>query len=400
MKRLLDMKHLLHERLVMTTSPFAPSATAIVLGALMGAFLVVPSNAERFSTDLVEVEVETVASGLQHPWGMAFLPGGELLVTERPGRLRILLPDGRLSQPIAGLPDVVAAGQGGLLDVAIDPDFAGNSLVYFSFSESRDGGSALSVARGRLDPAQNALSDVDVIFRQLPAVGGGRHYGSRLVFSNDGRLFITAGDRGNHSSESQNPRNHIGAVMRINPDGSIPRDNPGVGREDWADEIWSIGHRNIQGAAMRPGTGQFWANEHGARGGDEINLIEPGKNYGWPVISYGVHYSGAPIGEGTVKPGMEQPVYYWDPSIAPSGMAFYTGNAFPEWRGNILVGGLAGQLLSRLTLRGDAVVDEERMLRDLNARIRAVSQGPDGLVYLLTDAADGRVLRLSPAQAR
>jgi len=380
----------------------APAATlrGFGIGVLMSAILVSPAAAQRFSTDLVEIDVEAVASGLEHPWGMAFLPGGELLITERPGRLRVLLPDGGLSQPIGGVPAVAAAGQGGLLDVAIDPDFASNSLVYFSFAESRDGGAALSVARGRLDLEQNSLSDVEVIFRQQPAVGGGRHFGSRVVFANDGTLFVTAGDRGDHSDQSQNPENHIGAVMRINPDGSIPQDNPGVGRDDWADEVWSIGHRNIQGATMRPGTDQFWTNEHGARGGDEVNLIAPGLNYGWPVISYGVHYSGAPIGEGTARPGMEQPVYYWDPSIAPSGMAFYTGDAFPEWQGNVLIGGLVGQLLSRLTMRGDAVVDEERMLQGLNARIRAVAQGPDGLVYLLTDAADGRVLRLSPAGSR
>jgi glucose/arabinose dehydrogenase len=367
---------------------------------LMSAILVSPAAAQRLSTELYELDVEAVASGLEHPWGMAFLPDGELLITERPGRLRVLLPDGGLSQPISGVPTVADAGQGGLLDVAIDPDYASNGLVYFSFAESRDGGAALSVARGRLDLEQNSLSDVEVIFRQQPAVGGGRHFGSRVVFANDGTLFVTAGDRGDHSDQSQNPQNHIGAVMRINPDGSIPQDNPGVGRDDWADEVWSIGHRNIQGATMRPGTNQFWTNEHGARGGDEVNLIEPGLNYGWPVISYGVHYSGAPIGEGTARSGMEQPVYYWDPSIAPSGMAFYTGDAFPEWQGNVLIGGLVGQLLSRLTMRGDAVVDEERMLQGLNARIRAVSQGPDGLVYLLTDAADGRVLRLSPAGSR
>jgi aldose sugar dehydrogenase len=381
-------------------------APVLAISLLTSALLMSPATAqsagtvERLSTELYELDVETVASGLEHPWGMAFLPGGELLVTERPGRLRVVLPDGRLSQPVGGVPAVAAAGQGGLLDVAIDPDFASNSLVYFSFAEAREGGAGLSVARGRLDLARNGLGDVEIIFRQQPAVGGGRHFGSRVVFANDGTLFVTAGDRGDHSDQSQNPQNHIGAVMRINPDGSIPQDNPGVGRDDWADEVWSIGHRNIQGAAMRPGTDQFWTNEHGARGGDEVNLIEPGLNYGWPVISYGVHYSGAAIGEGTARPGMEQPVYYWDPSIAPSGMAFYTGDAFPEWRGNALIGGLVGQLLSRLTMRGDAVVDEERMLQGLNARIRAVSQGPDGLVYLLTDASDGRLLRLSPAGSR
>jgi aldose sugar dehydrogenase len=379
----------------MQPSSKVPALAAISFGLVLCVVVASPASAQRFSSEHVEIEVETLASGLEHPWGMAFLSGEEILVTERPGRMRILRADGGLSQPLGGVPAVAASGQGGLLDVALDPDFARNAMIYFAFAESRDGGAGLSVARARLDREANALEDVEVVFRQQPAVGGGRHFGARLVFADDGRLFIGAGDRGDHSAESQNPQNHIGAIMRIERDGSIPQDNPGVGRADWADEVWSIGHRNIQGAAMRPGTSQFWANEHGARGGDEVNLIQRGLNYGWPVISFGVHYSGAPIGEGTAREGMEQPVYYWDPSIAPSGMAFYTGDAFPQWRGDILIGGLAGQVLSRLTLRGDVVVSEERMLQGI-ARIRDVREGPDGLVYLLTDAADGRVLRLSP----
>lgn len=356
-----------------------------------------PALADVFETEHGPVSVETVAEGLENPWGLAFLPDGAMLVTERPGRLRIAAPDGTLSRPLSGAPDVAASGQGGLLDIALDPDFAGNGLIYLSFAEARDGGAALSVMRARLDREALALRDGEVIFRQQPAVPGGRHFGSRLAFSPDGSLFITAGDRGDRSDEAQNPANHIGAVMRVNPDGSIPAGNPGETRQGWAAEIWSIGHRNVQGAAIDPATGLLWTVEHGARGGDEINIPQAGKNYGWPVISYGRQYSGAPIGEGTSRPDMEQPAYYWDPSIAPSGMTFYQGDAFPEWRGNVFVGALAGSHLARLTVDGSAIVAEERLLDALGERIRDVRSGPDGLIYLLTDSSDGRILRLAPA---
>jgi len=352
---------------------------------------------ERVATQDYELLVETVASGLRHPWSLAFLPDGAMLVTERVGTVRLVTPDGRVSDPLAGTPPVADINQGGMLDIALDPDFAENRRVYMAYAEERGGGIGLSVARAALDREAEAFATPQVIFRQMPALSGGRHFGSRLVFHPDGTLFITAGDRGSHSDESQEPANHIGAIMRINPDGSIPAGNPHESMPGWAPEIWSIGHRNVQGAAMRPGTEQLWAHEHGARGGDEINLIEPGLNYGWPVIAYGVHYSGAPIGLGTHEEGMTQPVFYWDPSIAPSGMAFYEGDAFPQWRGDLFVGALAGRLLSRLTFAGDAVIAEERMLGGLGERIRDVRNGPDGALYLLTDAENGRILRLVPA---
>ncbi len=352
---------------------------------------------ERVVTQDYELLVETVASGLEHPWSLAFLPDGAMLVSERSGVIRLVTRDGRVSDPLGGTPSVAAVNQAGMLDIALDPDFKENGLVYMAFAEERDGGIALSVARATFDREAQAFAAMQVIFRQHPAVSGGRHLGSRLVFHPDGTLFITAGDRGGHSDEAQEPGNHIGAIMRINPDGSVPPGNPHETTGAWAPEIWSIGHRNVQGAAMRPGTAQFWTHEHGARGGDEVNLIAPGLNYGWPVISYGVHYSGAPIGLGTREEGMEQPVYYWDPSIAPSGMSFYTGEAFPEWQGDLFVGALAGRMVSRLTFAGDSVVAEERMLGELGERIRDVRTGPDGALYLLTDAENGRILRLVAA---
>jgi glucose/arabinose dehydrogenase len=353
------------------------------------------ADAMEFTTQKARVRVVTVADGLDHPWGMAFLPDGALLVTERSGQLRIVR-DGEVSDPIAGVPEVRDRGQGGLLDVALDPNFATTRLVYLSYSEAGGEGAGTAVARGRLEGAR--LANTQVIFRQQPKTGGGNHFGSRLVFARDGTLFVTLGERFDYRDEAQNPANHLGKIVRINPDGSVPSDNPFVGRGDGArPEIWSLGHRNVQGAAINPETGALWTDEHGPRGGDEINIPQAGKNYGWPVIGYGVHYSGAKIGVGTAKPGLEQPVYYWDPSIAPSGMAFYTGDRFAGWRGNLFVGALKYRLLVRLELDGTRVVAEERMLKDLDERIRDVRQGPDGLIYLLTDSDDGRILRLEPA---
>ena len=344
------------------------------------------------------VRVETVARGLEHPWALAFLPDGRMLVTERPGRLRIVERDGRISDPLAGVPQVLARGQGGLLDVALDPRFADNRLVYLSYAEPGAGGTAgTAVARGRL--GQGRLEDVRVIYQQQPKVRGAAHFGSRLVFARDGTLFVTQGDRAAYSDGAQDLSVGIGKIVRINPDGSVPRDNPFVGRAGARPEIWSYGHRNVQSAALHPRTGQLWTVEHGARGGDELNRPEAGKNYGWPVITYGVDYSGAKIGEGTAKPGMEQPVYYWDPVIAPSGMTFYTGDALPDWKGSLFIGSLDPGLLVRLTLKDGRVAREERYLADLGERIRDVRQGPDGLVYLLTDSGDGRVLRVLPAAA-
>ena len=340
------------------------------------------------------VRAETYASGLVFPWALAFMPDGRLLVTERPGRLRIVGTDGTLSAPLAGVPAVQAVGQGGLLDVALDPAFATNRLVYLSFAEPDGDLAGTAVARGTLGAA--GLENVTVIYRQRPKVKGNAHFGSRLVFANDGTLFITQGERQNYRDRAQDLRQGLGKFMRINPDGSIPADNPFVGRDDAQPEIWSFGHRNGQAAALDPATGQLWTVEHGARGGDELNHPEKGKNYGWPVITYGRDYSGASIGEGTAKEGMEQPVYYWDPVIAPSGMTFYTGDAIPGWKGSILIGSLTPGGLVRLELSGGHVVKEERYLGDLRERIRDVQQGPDGFVYAVTDNPSGRVLRVRP----
>lgn len=351
---------------------------------------------KRYPSSAGELTVETVASGLENPWGLAFLPDGRMLVTERPGRLRLVETDGKLSRPISGLPNVMARGQGGLLGIALDPAFAQNRLVYLSFSEPRSGGNGTSVTRGRLNEQGTALSGVEVIFRQMPTISSNMHFGSRLVFDRTGALFVTVGDRYSQRDQAQNPANHIGKVIRIRPEGGTPAGNPK--KDGWAPENWSIGHRNVQGAALHPETGQLWTAEHAARGGDEINTPKAGLNYGWPLITYGVDYSGAKIGEGTAKPGMEQPLFYWDPSIAPSGAAFYTGPVWPTWKNSLFVGALAGQMLVRLSTQGETVTGEERLLTDIGARIRDVVQGPDGLLYLLSDDADGKVLRVRPVQ--
>ncbi|KFG69225.1 PQQ-dependent sugar dehydrogenase [Microvirga sp. BSC39] len=370
-------------------------ACVLTLGALPPALA---QDTQRFRTDKVEVIVETVARDLQNPWGLAFLPDNRMLVTERAGRLRIVEANGSLSEPIEGLPRIAVRGQAGLLDVALDPSFAQNRLVYLSFAEDRgEGRAGTSVARARLSDNGRALESLNVIFRQEPSHTGNNHWGSRLVFDRDGNLFVTLGDRFDLRNQAQNPANHIGKIVHIKPDGSAAPGNPFLNREDARPEIWSIGHRNLQSAALHPTTGELWTVEHGARGGDEVNIPQKGKNYGWPVISYGVDYSGAKIGEGTKKTGLEQPVYYWDPSIAPSGMAFYTGDKFPAWRGSVLVGALAGKLVSRLETNGNRVTGEERMLQQLGERIRDVRQGPDGFVYLLTDSRNGRILRMKPA---
>lgn len=347
------------------------------------------------------VRVETVARGLDHPWGFAFLPDGRIIVTERSGGVRIVGRDGRLSAPLVGVPAVVARGQGGMLDVALDPAFAQNRTIYLSFSEPGDGGtSGTSVARARLAQSGTALEDLKVIYRQEPKVSSGNHFGSRLVFGRDGTLFVTQGDRFSYRERAQQLSSGIGKVVRINTDGSIPKDNPFVGRGDARPEIWSYGHRNQQAAALHPETGQLWTVEHGAAGGDELNQPEADKNYGWPVITYGRDYSGRRIGEGVAKEGMEQPVYYWDPVIAPSGMIFYTGDKYPGWRGSILIGSMQPGALVRLTLNNGVVTNEERYLGDLRERIRDVQQGPDGYVYLITDSSEGRVLRVLPAAGR
>lgn len=339
-----------------------------------------------------------VASGLSHPWGLALLPDGDWLVTERPGRLRVVSAEGRIGAPITGLPAVDARGQGGLLDVILSPDFASDRMIYWSYAEPREGGNATAVARGRLADDETSVSEVEVIFRAQPAYDGDKHFGSSLAFDPAGHLFITLGERSDRSMrpQAQDLGSDMGKVIRINADGSVPTDNPFVGRAGARPEIWSLGHRNVQGIAVQPGTGAVWTIEHGTRGGDELNRPEAGQNYGWPIIAYGVEYAGGPINEGiTARQGLAQPVYYWDPVIAPGGAAFYDGAMFPGWRGNLLIGGLGGKSLTRLVLAGDRVVGEERLLTDFGKRIRDVAVAGDGAVWVITDENDGQLVRLS-----
>lgn len=349
-------------------------------------------------TETGTIKVETLAEGLDHPWGMAFLPDGRLLVTERAGDLRIMSADGTLTEPLSGVPKVVANGQGGLLDVALDPNFADNKLVYLSYSEPGDGGAGTAVARGRL--AGNAVEDVKVIFRQTPKVSGGNHFGGRLAFTPDGKLFITLGDRFKFEP-AQDLTSHLGKIVRINPDGSVPQDNPFIGQKDAQPEIWSYGHRNVESAAIHPKTGKLWELEFGPKGGDELNIPGPGLNYGWPVVSWGKHYDGKDIPNPPTHPEFADAVRHWTPVISPSGITFYTAEAYPgwtadtipAWKGNLLIGGLSSQAIIRLTLDGETITGEERI--PMGARIRDVEQGPDGAVYALTDAGDGAVLRLT-----
>ncbi|MBX3549152.1 MAG: PQQ-dependent sugar dehydrogenase [Xanthobacteraceae bacterium] len=371
---------------------------------LLPLLFAVPASAQTEATvvksEKAQISVEVIASGLQNPWGLAFLPDGRALVTERPGRLRIIGKDNKLSDPVAGVPEVAAVGQGGLLDVALSPNFVKDNLVFLSFAEPRGAnGSSTSVARGKFveKNGKASLEDVKVIFRQEPARPGGFHFGSRLVFARDGNLFITTGER-NLKTPAQELSNHIGKIIRVTPDGGVPKDNPFVKNKDAKPEIWSYGHRNVQGAVLHPQTGKLWIVEHGPRGGDEINIPEAGKNYGWPVIGYGIDYSGAKIHENTHKEGMEQPIHYWTPSIAPSGAMFYTGDLFPEWKGNLFTGSLVFTSLYRVELNGEKFVKEEALLEAAGDRIRDVRQAPDGAIWLLTDARNGKVLRLTPAK--
>lgn len=369
-------------------------ARIVLLTLATAGLLSPPAMAETYKSEKVSFEVETFAEGLEHPWGLAFLPDGRMLVTERPGRLRIVSIDGTVSAPIAGVPEVYAQGQGGLLDVALAPDFARSRVIYLSYSEPGEGGAGTAVSRARLGDA--GLENVQLVFRQAPKLSGGAHFGSRLVFSRDGHLYITTGDR-RRGETAQSLALEQGKVIRVMLDGSVPRDNPFASQANASAKVWSYGHRNLQGAALHPETGALWTVEHGAMGGDEINTPKPGRNYGWPAITYGVDYSGAKIGEGTAKAGMEQPVHYWDPSIAPSGMLFYTGDRFPAWKNNLFVGSLKFGRLVRLEVNGERVTNEERLLEGFRERIRDVRQGPDGLIYLLTDEDNGRVLRVEPA---
>lgn len=343
-------------------------------------------------------QVTKIAGGFNKPWGIAFLPNGRMLVSEKPGRLRIVTAQGGKSEPVAGLPPVDARGQGGLLDVELAPDYARSRQIYWTYYEPRQGGNGLAVARGRLVYGpQPRVENVKVIFRMLPTLESTMHAGGRMVWAPDGKLFVTLGDRSILPGrvQAQSLDSHFGKIIRINADGSVPRDNPFVGRQGARPEIWSSGHRNVLSAAL-DGQGRLWAVEMGPRGGDELNRPEPGKDYGWPTIGYGEEYSGKPIHKTTTARGLEQPVYYWDPVISPSGMTIYSGKLFPEWRGNVFVGGLSSKALVRLVLNGDRVVGEERLLTDRNSRIRDVVEGPDGALYLLTDAENGSLFKMTP----
>lgn len=346
----------------------------------------------------VAFDVVVVAKGLEKPWSVEPLPGGDVLVSEKPGRMRVVAASGEVGPPIGGVPAVDARGQGGLLDVALSPTFATDRTLFWSYAEPRDGGNGTSVARGVLAADGRSLGQVRVIFRVLPTYDGTMHYGSRLAFGPDGMLYVTTGERsvGSMRKHAQQLDGHLGKVVRIAPDGTVPRDNPFAGRKDAQPELWSVGHRNVQAAAFDP-QGRLWVVEHGTRGGDELNLVQKGRNYGWPVVAYGEEYSGLPIrGSETDRPGYEQPRYYWDPVIAPSGAQFYTGDAFPAWRGSLFVGALREQRLVRLVIDGDKVAGEEHLLADRGRRIRDVRQGPDGALWLVTDETSGELWKIVP----
>lgn len=371
-------------------------ARLFAAAVLIGAVTLGHAAESVISSEEHDFRVVIVTRGLEYPWGLAFLPDGRFLVTERPGRLRLAAADGALDpRPVEGLPPIAAQGQGGLLDVALHPQFAKNGLVYLSYAASGEGGIGTEVARGRL--VDHRLEDVKVLFRQQPKSGAGRHFGSRLVFDRQGHLYITLGDRG-EMERAQRLDDLAGKIVRLTADGQIPADNPFVNRAGARPEIYSLGNRNVQGAARHPVTGELWAHEHGPQGGDEVNVIRAGRNYGWPIITYGVEYViGTKIGEGTRKPGMEQPLHVWVPSIAPSGLAFYQGDRFPRWRGDLFVGALKDQMLVRLRFDGEKPVKEERLLKGSLGRIRDVRDGPDGYLYLLTDSSEGVIARLEPA---
>jgi glucose/arabinose dehydrogenase len=382
-------------------TPVGLVTAALAVAILLAVSLLIATGTrgqeQAFGSSAGELEVRTIARGLVNPWALAFLPDGTMLVTERPGRMRIVSAEGQVSPPLKGVPDVWASGQGGLHDVIVDKSFAQNRTIYFCFAERTEGGGRTTTARAKLNDGNGRLDEVKIILRQQGPLSSGNHYGCRIAQADDGNLFVALGDHFAYRDQAQNLGNHLGKIVRIAPDGSVPPGNPFAGRADAKPEIWSYGHRNIQALAINPATGEPWEIEHGPRGGDEVNLIGKGKNYGWPVIGYGVDYSGARIHDATAKDGMEQPLKYWVPSIAPSGMAFYTGKLFPKWNGSLFTGALRGAMLVRLTVNGNAVTSEERLLQNLNERIRDVRQGPDGALWLLTDSSNGRALRVAPA---
>ena len=378
------------------------TTTGWIVGGLAAAVALVPvgGRAEiRATAAACDLVAETRVGGFEHPWGLAFLPDGRALVTERSGRLRLVDPAGGIGPVVDGTPEVVARGQGGLLDVALHPDFARNGLVYMTYSAAYDGGAGTAVARGRLESGSGRprLAGLETVFRINRASGTTRHFGSRMAFDPAGNLFVTVGDRG-EDERAQDPGDHAGSVLRLRDDGNPAPGNPVVGAgSGGAPEIWSYGHRNPQGMAWDRAGDRLWIVEHGARGGDEINLPQRGRNYGWPRISYGVHYSGRPIGEGSRAAGLEQPAYYWDPSIAPSGLAVVAGPLFEAWRGDLLVGALKDEMLVHLTVRDGHVVGEERLFRRAFGRVRDVRIGPDGAIWLLTDEPAGALIRIVPA---
>jgi len=353
-----------------------------------------------FTSSAGNIAVETIAGGLVHPWSLAFLPDGRMLVTERPGRMHIVTRSGQLSPPLGGVPKVFAQSQAGLMDVVLARDFDRSHTVFVCYAEPFDDGGRIAVLRARLRDDETPRLDSPVtIFRQMGPASRGLNIGCRMVQAPDGNLFVTLGDHFGPSALAQNLDNHIGKIIRITPDGAAPPDNPFVDRPNALPEIWAFGLRNAEGLAFNPADGKLWEQEHGPMGGDEINIIEKGKNYGWPLVSYGRNYNGTPVGNGkATMDGVVDPLWHWTPSIAPSGMAFYTGDLYPGWKGSLFNGALKFELLSRLELKGDKAVKEERMLQDLHERIRDVRQGPDGAIYLLTDNSAGRILRLAPAK--
>ena len=348
---------------------------------------------KTYKSKQAQFTVETVADGLERPWSLAFLPNGDMLVTERPGRLRLVQNGKLVDKAIGGLPRIAAIGQGGLLDVILHPDFEQNRRIYISYSARGAGGSGTEVMSAEFDGLE--LNNGKVILRASPKSSGGVHFGSRLAFDTKGYLFISLGDRG-RQNQAQRTSTHHGSVLRLMDDGSIPADNPFVGKSGSKQEIYSFGHRNVQGMALNPLTNDMWTHEHGPRGGDEVNILKKGANFGWPSITYGINYDGSIITDKKQDPGMEQPVTYWVPSIAPSGMAFYNGNQFPQWKGDLFVGALSGAHLRRLEIKANKVVDQEQLLGNLEARIRDVRMGPDGYLYVLTDQQNGKILRLKP----
>ena len=387
----------------MLPQPFRFLLACVALASLSSApVAAAPAQTNAPPAPKTSIIVEEVAKGLKFPWGLQFLPDSRMLVTERGGTMRLVAKDGKFSKPVEGLPHVVNKGQGGLLDVLLSPDFAVSGTIFFSYAEPRGGFSnGTSVVRAKLvlEGESGRIENGEVIFRQEPAARSFYHFGSRLVWDKTGALFVSLGERADLSEGAQDLGTHLGKVVRILPDGSAPKDNPFVSRDDVRPEVWSYGHRNVQGAAIDPETGQLWTTEHGPKGGDELNHPEAGKNYGWPVITYGIDYSGEKIGDGIkAKDGMEQPVYYWKPSIGTSGLAFYTGDLFKGWKGNLLAGGMAGLTLERLVLEAGKVVAVEHLLKERNERIRDVRVGPDGAVYVLTDDDDGKLLRLRPGE--